>query len=156
MVWHISIVCRFVALSQTQSWAHFRDVPFFVTQGERMEEYNHLSEEERDHVLQCLRMEADCRDLWIKAIQCSPRLGNFCKYWHNFTTLDWARLLSNNIQFLNMAPLYKMSAAEWFIILNKQHSLVNICPVINEMPDEYWNLLLQKYPHLKRNQNKTE
>ena len=115
-----------------------------------MEEYNHLSEEERNRVLQCLRMEADCRDSWIKAIQFSPRLSTFCKCWHNFTTLDWARLLSNNIQFLNMAPLHKMSTAEWFIILNKQPSLVNVCPVIDEMPDEYWNLLLQKYPHLKR------
>ena len=115
-----------------------------------MEEYANLSEEEKERLTQCLRKEADCRDLWIKAIQFSPKLGTYCNYWHNFTTLDWARLLSNNIQFLNMAPLHKMNTAEWLIILNKQPSLIDICPVADEMPDSHWKILLRKSPHLKR------
>ena len=121
-----------------------------------MKEYDHLSEEERDRVLQCLRMEADCRDLWIKAIRFSPKLGTYCNCWHNFTTLDWARLLSDNIQFLNMAPLHKLNAVEWLIILNKQPSLIDICPLTDEMPDSYWQILQQKHPHLKRNVNQAD
>ena len=115
-----------------------------------MDEFAGLTEEEIKRVQRCLWLEFDCRDSWIKAIQFSPKLAAYCNCWHNFTTMDWARLLSDNIQFINMAPLHKMTFAEWVVVLNKQPSLADRCPISDEMPDFIWSKIQQKYPPRKR------
>ena len=142
-----SVLCGVVADAEMGT---FGMCLFLFCGVEQMDEFAGLTEEEIERVQRCLWLEFDCRDSWIKAIQFSPKLAAYCNCWHNFTTMDWARLLSDNIQFINMAPLHKMTFAEWVVVLNKQPSLIDHCPISDEMPDFVWSKIQQKYPPRKR------
>ena len=64
----------------------------------------------------------------------------------DFTPMDWAYLAAHNKDFINIAPLHEFSGAEWYIVLNRQPLLIEHCPVIDDLPPNYWDALLKEYP----------
>ena len=114
------------------------------------DQYTGLSEAERDCLRDCLKMEAECRSLWIRAMYFSPKLAAHCTRWSEFTPMDWAKLLADNAQFIDIAPLHKLGSAEWFLILSHQPALIEKCPITDEIPEKYWNALLKDYPWFKK------
>lgn len=115
-----------------------------------MEKTTTLNAAEQDCLEQCRKMEAECRSLWIRALEFSPRLANYCSHWHDFTPMEWADLLAHNSGFINIAPLHKFGAAEWYIVLNRQPQLVEKCQVIADLPENYWEALLKYYPWFEK------
>lgn len=111
-----------------------------------MENTTSLSEPEQDCLEQCRKMEAECRSLWIRALEFSPKLANYCPHWHDFTPMEWADLVAHNSNFINIAPLHKFGAAEWYIVLNRQPQLIEKCPLIADFPENYWKNLVKDYP----------
>ena len=114
-----------------------------------MEEYAGLSSAEKNCLNECLKMEAECRSIWVRAIDFSPKLAAYCTHWGEFTPKDWAKLLANNAQFADIAPLHKLGDAEWYIILGHQPLLITKCPIINEMQENFWEALLKEFPWFK-------
>ena len=114
-----------------------------------MQEETGLTGPEQDCLNQCRKMEADCRRLWIRALEFSPKLANYCSHWHDFTPMDWADLVAHNSFFITIAPLHKFGGAEWYIILNRQPSLIEKCSIIADFPENYWRALLEIYPWFK-------
>ena len=111
-----------------------------------MENEARLTVQERDCLEQCRKMDAECRRMWIRAMEYSPRLARYCSHWHDFTPMDWAELAAHNKDFINIAPLHEFSGAEWYIVLNRQPLLIEHCPVIDDLPPNYWDALLKEYP----------
>ena len=95
-------------------------------------------------------MEAECRSMWLRAIDFSPRLAAYCPHWHDFTPMEWAKLLSENSDFINIAPLHLLGSKEWFIILSHQPALIDNCPIRDDFPESYWQVLLKQYPWFKK------
>ena len=115
-----------------------------------MDKYAGLNNADIDSLKQCLKKEAECRDLWIRAIRFTPQLAAHCRRWSEFTTLEWVRLITDNIQFAGIAPLHKFSYIEWCFLLEEQPSLIDRCPVIDKIPEMLWGELVKKQPHLKK------
>ncbi len=115
-----------------------------------MEDYTGLSESEKSCLKKCQAMEAECRDLWIRAIEYSPRLVCYCRHWYDFTPRDWATLLATQSNLINIAPLHLLGFDEWFKILFHQPSLIEYCPLLDDFPQKYWSSLKKLYPWLKR------
>ena len=110
-----------------------------------------LSEVELDCLDQCRKMEAECRSLWIRAIDFSPRLASYCPHWHDFTPPEWAILVAHNRDFINIAPLHLLGWKEWYIILEHQIALIDKCTILEEFPEASWNALQRKYPWIEKN-----
>ena len=121
-----------------------------------MESEARLTVQERDCLEQCRKMDAECRRMWIRAMEYSPRLARYCSHWHDFTPMDWADLAAHNKDFINIAPLHEFSGAEWYIVLNRQPLLIEHCPVIDDLPPNYWDALLKEYPWFETYRKKTK
>ena len=113
-----------------------------------------LSVSEQNCLDQCLKMEAECRSLWIRALEFSPRLAHYCKHWHDFTPEDWGVLLAGNPDLITIAPLHELSMEAWYIILSRQPSLVEKCCRLDEFNDKLWNSLLEYYPWFEQYRKK--
>ncbi len=111
-----------------------------------MENETNLTDREQNCLDKCRKMEAECRRMWLRAMEFSPRLAAYCHHWHDFTSMDWADLLAHNTDFINIAPIHELGGAEWFIILGRQPLLIGKCPIINDFPENYWQSLLKDYP----------
>ena len=109
-----------------------------------------LTEAEQRCLDKCRQMEAECRSLWIRAIEYSPRLASYCPHWHDFTPQEWAILLAENSCFAAIAPLHLLGVREWYIILNRQIALIEKCPILNDFSDACWNDLQKRYPWIER------
>ena len=120
--------------------AHFRDVPFFILF------YTGLSVPELDCLEKCREMEAECRKLWMRAMSYSPKLACYCTHWNEFTPAEWASMLVDNRNLINVAPVHLLGFKEWGFILNYPPTLIEHCPVINDFPANAWNALLKIYP----------
>ena len=119
-----------------------------------MEEEYGLNKVEADCLKKCQEAEAECRSLWVRAMEYSPRLAHYCTHWHDFTPGDWAKLLANNIEFIHIAPLHKLGCAEWFIVLSHQPALIEKCSIIDDFPENYWGALLKQYPWFRQYRKK--
>ena len=84
---------------------------------------------ELDCLRECQKMEFECNRIWLKAIEFSPKLARYCNRFNNFNTGEWAVLLSHCPQFANIAPLHKLSVAEWVHILTWQPQLESECKI---------------------------
>ena len=115
-----------------------------------MDAYTGLNIADQDSLVQCLKKEAECRDLWIRAMRFSPQLAAHCRRWNEFTTMEWVKIITDNNQFADIAPLYKFTDTDWYFLLEKQPHLAERCPIIKEIPEMYWSDLLQKHPQLKK------
>ena len=111
-----------------------------------MENETNLTLPEQDCLDKCREMDAECRRMWVRAMEFAPRLAGYCPHWHDFTSMDWADLLSHNKDFINIAPIHEFAGAEWYIVLSRQPSLIEKCPMINDVPENYWQSLLGYYP----------
>ena len=89
-----------------------------------------------DWLNKCREMELECNRIWIKAIEFSPQLARYCKRFNDFSTGQWAVLLSHCPEFINIAPLHKLSAGEWTHILYWQPQLEAECPIMERLSDE--------------------
>ena len=115
-----------------------------------MEKSTDLTIPEQTCLDKCLQMEAECRGLWIRAMEYSPRLAAYCPHWHDFTPSEWAALLVSNREFVSIAPLHLLGADEWFRILCRQPALIEHCPLIGSFPAGYSEELQRLYPWLDR------
>ena len=95
-------------------------------------------------------MEEECRSLWIRAIDFSPKLASYCPHWREFTPMEWATLIAGNKDFINIAPRHSFGNAEWFIILHRQPTLIDKCEILNDMPEKYWTFLKKLYPWFEK------
>lgn len=95
-------------------------------------------------------METECRSLWIRAMEFSPRLSAYCPHWGDFTPMEWATLIAGNSDFICIAPLHLLGADEWFVILNRQPALVDKCKILDCMMEKYGDYLSKQYPWLKK------
>lgn len=121
-----------------------------------MESESNLTLPEQNCLNKCRKMEAECRHLWLRAIEFSPRLARYCSHWHDFTPLDWADLVAHNKDFINIAPLHSFGKSEWYIVLKRQPMLIEKCPADDVFPDGYWQSLLQDYPWFEKYRKKQE
>ena len=115
-----------------------------------MEDDSKLNAAEQDCLKQCLKMEEECRSLWIRAIDFSPKLASYCPHWREFTHMEWATLIAGNKDFINIAPRHSFGDAEWFIILHRQPTLIDKCEILNDMPEKYWTFLKKLYPWFEK------
>ena len=93
-----------------------------------MEYGSALTEDEKRYLEKCRQMEAECRSLWIKAIEFSPQLASYCPHWHDFTPQEWAALVAENSEFINIAPVHLFKGREWYMILSRQPALIDKYP----------------------------
>ena len=93
-----------------------------------MEYGSALTEDEKRYLEKCRQMEAECRSLWIKAIEFSPRLASYCPHLHDFTPQEWAALVAENSEFINIAPVHLFKGREWYMILTRQPELIDKYP----------------------------
>ena len=119
---------------------------FFICGDRIMENKTALTEAEQSCLDKCRKMDAESRSLWIRAIEFSPRLASYCPHWHGFTPMEWADLLAHNKDFIRIAPIHEFCGKEWFMVLNRQPSLIEHCPIIEKIPGNYWKSLLEYYP----------
>ena len=89
-----------------------------------------LTEAEQRCLDKCRQMEAECRSLWISTIGFSPRLASYCPHWHDFTPQEWAKLVAENSEFINIAPVQLFEGSEWYMILARQPELIDRDPGI--------------------------
>ena len=115
-----------------------------------MEDDSKLNVAEQDCLKQCLKMEKECRSLWIRAIEFSPKLAGYCPHWRDFTPMEWATLIAGNKDFITIAPLHSFGEAEWSVILNRQPTLIAKCEILNNMSEKYWNFLKELYPWVEK------
>ena len=93
-----------------------------------MEYGSALTEDEKRYLEKCRQMEAECRSLWISAIGFSPRLASYCPHLHDFTPQEWAALVAENSEFINIAPVHLFKGREWYMILIRQPELIDKYP----------------------------
>ena len=93
-----------------------------------MENEARLTVQERDCLEQCRKMDAECRRMWIRAMEYSPRLARYCSHWHDFTPQEWAALVAENSEFINIAPVHLFKGREWYMILTRQPELIDKYP----------------------------
>lgn len=108
-----------------------------------------LNELERSLLRDCREMELQFHRMWIKVVTDSPQLAGYCPCWNDFTTGEWAVLLSHNASFANIAPLHKLARNEWVHILTWQPELVKLCPLTETFSTFQRNYLIDKHPQLK-------
>ena len=87
-----------------------------------------LTEDEKRYLEKCRQMEAECRSLWVRAIGFSPQLASYCPHWHDFTPQEWAALVAENSEFINIAPVHLFKGREWYMILSRQPALIDKYP----------------------------
>ena len=86
-----------------------------------------LTEAERNDLFTCRHMDSECKSLWLRAIENSPKLARYCRWLNDFTPGEWAVLLSHRPDFINIAPIHKLSDREWEHILRYQPQLARDC-----------------------------
>ena len=111
-----------------------------------MEKYIGLSETEQACLEKCREMEDECRNMWVRAMGFSPKLACYCTHWSDFKPSDWARMLVDNREIINIAPIHLLSCKEWSFVLMYQPVLIDHCPIVNDFSADTWEALTQKYP----------
>ena len=115
-----------------------------------LDNYSGLTERELSCLQKCRQMEAECRSLWIRAMEYSPRLASYCPHWHDFTVIEWVEILSNQKDLINIAPQHLFNELDWLQILRHQPALIEYCPMIDDFSEEYFEELQNLYPWLER------
>ena len=101
-----------------------KECAFFIFGRTNMDD---LTDSELNNLFTCRQMETECKSLWLRAIADAPKLARYCRWIHDFTTGDWAVLLSHCPEFINIAPLHELSVNEWVLILSYQPQLASEC-----------------------------
>ena len=115
-----------------------------------MDKTTTLTEPELNCLKKCREMEAECRSLWIRAMEFSPRLASYCPHWHDFTPPEWSILIAKNSDFINIAPVHLFGFREWYMILSCHPALIDQCPILDKLPEATWNALQKQYPWLQK------
>ena len=103
-----------------------KECAFFIFRRTTM---NDLTDSERNNLFTCRHFEAECKSLWLRAIADTPKLARYCRWIHDFTTGDWATLLSHRPEFINIAPIHELSVNEWVFLLSCQPQLASECKI---------------------------
>ena len=99
--------------------------------------------------------KAECHSLWIRSIDYSPKQARYCKHWHDFSPAEWGTLLAYKSEFINIVPIHDLNADNWFELLCRQPSLLEYCPILDEMPEIYDQALKKRYPWLQQTAKNT-
>ena len=110
-----------------------------------------LTDSERNNLSTCLRMERECKLLWLRAIEEFPKLARYCKRLNDFSTAEWAGLLSYHPEFINIAPIHEFSVNEWVFLLSCQPHLASECKIKRKFSAGQKKYLAERKKILKEN-----
>ncbi len=125
-----------------------KECAFFIFRRTTM---NDLTETERHDLFTCLHLEEKCKMLWLRAIENSPKLARYCKRLNDFSTAEWAGLLSYHPDFINVAPIQDFSVNEWVLLLSCQPQLASECKIKRKFSAQQKAYLAERKKILEEN-----